>query len=267
MNGVIQYKKTALPFLAINLCSLIVVVLVCFTFGGCPSKNAGQSSNRYKALLAKAHRATLQERTDSKEDSLINSFQHHCQPGSDVYHGSYREAAKTSYSTTQPEQSSTIDAIVSSLPNDDAMKEGFPELAPKGSQPNLSPRIDLEKRSIVVEAWIYWVRCEGDNDFHVILGDTPSLTDKTVFMNSEISGLPKDNPSQEPFVQLRTEIRNFLANHSNENGLFDPPVHVAVSGSLLWDGQHTFPNTPGPNDLPPPPTAWEIHPIHSLVEQ
>jgi hypothetical protein len=49
-------------------------------------------------------------------------------------------------------------------------------------------------------------------------------------------------------------------------GLFDPPVPVTVTGSLLWDGEHGSPNTVGPEGLQPA-KAWEIHPIKQLAER
>lgn len=77
-----------------------------------------------------------------------------------------------------------------------------------------------------VAAWIYWVAPETDHDFHVILGSTATLTSTTIFMNSEVSGLPSANPTKSPFPQRRATIRAILANHQNANGLFVTPVPV-----------------------------------------
>jgi len=66
--------------------------------------------------------------------------------------------------------------------------------------------------------------------------------------------------------ERRENIRAILANHHNENGLFDPPVSITVTGSLLWDGAHRSPNTVGPEGLQPA-KAWEIHPIKQLAER
>jgi hypothetical protein len=46
-------------------------------------------------------------------------------------------------------------------------------------------------------------------------------------------------------------------------GLFDPPVHVRITGSLFWDGEHANQHV-GPEGLQPD-TAWEIHPIKDLT--
>jgi hypothetical protein len=144
------------------------------------------------------------------------------------------------------------------------MTQQFPALVKKTG--NTSSRIDLEKRNVKVPVWIYWVAKESDRDYHVILGSTAQLTSTTIFMNSEISGLPEATPNKSPFPQRRAGIRAILANHHNENGLFDTPVAVTVTGSLLWDGEHRFPNTVGPEGLQPA-KAWEIHPIKQLAER
>ncbi len=144
------------------------------------------------------------------------------------------------------------------------MAQQFPKLLVKRG--NVTPRVALEKRSVKVPAWIYWVSPESDHDFHVILGSTAQLTSTTIFMNSEISGLPAASPSRSPFPQMRRDIRKILANHKNENGLFVKPVAVRVSGSLLWDGEHPAPNNVGPEGLRPT-KAWEIHPIKLLAER
>ena len=77
------------------------------------------------------------------------------------------------------------------------MSQDFPALVKKTG--NTSPRINLEKRTVKVPAWIYWVANESDQDFHVILGSTAQLTSTTIFMNSEVSGLPEANPNKSPF--------------------------------------------------------------------
>jgi hypothetical protein len=86
-------------------------------------------------------------------------------------------------------------------------------------------------------------------------------------MNAEIAGLPKANPSQEPFVKLRGALREVLANNHNIKGAFVKLVPVHITGSLLWDGEHRNPHNVGPKkpvDIRPK-KAWEIHPIHDLV--
>ena len=100
----------------------------------------------------------------------------------------------------------------------------------------------------------------------MLLGSTAQLTSATIFMNSEVSGLPAGNPTKSPFPQRRSDIRAILAKNKNVRGLFVNPVPVQVSGSLLWDGEHRFPNNVGPEELRPT-KAWEIHPIKLLAKR
>jgi hypothetical protein len=182
----------------------------------------------------------------------------------EIFHGSYRAEAKTSFARGKLERFADVEDLFGPLPTDSQMANDDPELLKK--KDNLTPRIPLEKRNVKVAAWIYWVVPEGDHDFHVIIGNTAQLTSTTVFMNSEVSGLPVANPAQRPFPRRRKDIRAILANHSHEHGLFNPPVAVYVTGSLLWDGEHRAPNNVGAAELKPK-KAWEIHPINGLTER
>jgi hypothetical protein len=226
---------------------------------------------RYAALLEKARRGELRE--DHGEPAEVRQALFPLRVGpissravqpSEIFHASYRAQAKTSFARATLERFADIEDLFGPLPSDNQMANDYPELLKR--KDNLSPRIPLEKRNVKVAAWIYWVVPEGDHDFHVIIGNTPQLTSATVFMNSEVSGLPEANPSKTPFPQRRKDIRAILVNHPNESGLFNPPVPVDVTGSLLWDGEHRAPNNVGTAELKPK-KAWEIHPIRELRER
>ncbi len=119
---------------------------------------------------------------------------------------------------------------------------------------------------MTLKAWLYWVGKQRDNDYHLILGDTSEFSSGTLFMNAEISGLPPEHSTQQPFVKLRSTIRDLLSTRENVKGFFVQPVLVRIGGSLLWDGEHRNPNNVGPKkpeDLRPK-KAWEIHPIHDF---
>jgi hypothetical protein len=222
---------------------------------------------QYAALLAKARAGTLEvihgeAATTPKLFAL--KARAHGPSTSENFSGSFRATAKTSFVSGQVETLGTLDSLFGPLPQDNKMTQQFPKLVMKTS--NDSPRVVPEKRSVNVSAFIYWVAPESDNDFHIILGSTSQLTSTTIFMNSEVSGLPAANPTKSPFPQRRTDIRAILAKHQNVNGLFVTPVPVQVSGSLLWDGEHRSPNNVGPKGLRPT-KAWEIHPIKQLAER
>ena len=234
-----------------------------------PARAAGgiPQPNKYAALLAKARAGTLLV-IHGEVAEARPLFAPRAGPRgsstSEIFQGSCRAAAKTSFASGRIETFRTLDSLFGPLPQDNKMAQQFPKLLVKRG--NVSPRVASERRSVKVPAWIYWVARESDRDFHVILGSTAQLTSTTIFMNSEISGLPAANPSRSPFPQRRSDIRKILANHRNENGLFVKPVAIQVSGSLLWDGEHRAPNNVGPEGLRPT-KAWEIHPVKLLTER
>ena len=186
---------------------------------------------------------------------------------SEIFNGKFRAEAKTSYSKGRKEQATDIESLLKKLPTDVQMTNEHPELIAKDkNHQNHQPRIDREQRNVTVKAWMYWVGHQGDNDYHVILGNTSQLTSATVFMNAEISGLPPVGSNQQPFVGLRSTLKSTLAAHPNKNGAFVTPLPVGITGSLLWDGEHRNPNNVGPKkpvDIRPR-KAWEIHPIHDF---
>lgn len=244
---------------------LSAVLLLAAAAPVCAQTHGVPLRERYAALLEKARRGQLRE--DAPEPARV-------QPGlrvfrgpggvtqSEVFGGEYREAAKTSFADAPVESLASLDAVFNPLPSDAGMEKDFPKLKPAGGV-NAAPRIALEKRNVKVRAWIYWVVPEDDHDFHVILGSTPEWTTATVFMNSEVSGVPAANPTKSPFPQRRKDLRAIRASHPNVDGLFNPPVPVFVTGSLLWDGEHTGRKRVGTDGLKST-KAWEIHPIKEL---
>ena len=223
---------------------------------------------RYAALLAKARAGTLRiNHGEAPEAPHFFLFARAAGtgPASEIFPPtSYRAAAKTSFATGTLQSFSSLDALFNPLPTDAKMSHDFPPLVTNAH--NTSPRTAPEKRNVKVNAWIYWVGKESDHDYHVMLGSTSQLTNATVFMNSEVSGLPSATPTKSPFPQRRADIKAILAHHDNAKGLFVHPVPVTVAGSLLWDGEHRAPNTVGPEGLQPA-KAWEIHPIKQLAER
>jgi hypothetical protein len=261
--------KTFLPFppaLCIAIASLIVAPVV---FAAPKHTDAGTPlPKEYAALLAQARAGTLQvihgEAATPAKPSAVGAGPHAAGKPDIFPPTSFRATAKTSFASGTLETFSALDSLFAPLPKDSKMTQQFPALLPKKGNDN--PRVAPEKRSVKVLAWIYWVNNETDQDFHVILGSTSQFTTATVFMNSEVSGLPSTHPTQSPFPKDRADIRAILAKHKNASGLFVTPVPVTVSGSLLWDGEHRFPNNVGPKTLRPT-KAWEIHPIKQLAER
>ena len=236
--------------------------------------------NQWKKFLAQAERGQIEEVRDEEVEPSVGMHWINYQFGqvgaahptsatlSEIFKGKFRPEAKTSYARVRKEKTTDVESLLNALPTDAAMTQQHHDLVAKDSNhQNHVPRIAEEKRSVTVNAWLYWVSRQSDDDYHLILGDTSELSSKTVFMNAEISGLPPDKPTRQPFVRLRDELRNILATSPNKNGAFDNPLPVRITGSLLWDGEHRNPHNVGPIkplDLRPK-KAWEIHPIRALV--
>jgi hypothetical protein len=215
----------------------------------------------YAALLEKARRGELREDFPEAAPPQLRGFGGPADPAlAQVFSGSFRETAKTSFASARMESIPSLEALFAPLPSDAQMTKDFPKLV---AARNNEARVTLEKRNVKVPAWIYWVVTEGDHDYHIILGSTPQLTTTTVFMNAEVAGLPKTNGNAPPFPQQRQTIRELLATHQNFAGLFATPVAVNVTGSLLWDGEHRAPHNVGTAALRPK-KAWEIHPVKKI---
>lgn len=272
-----------------NLVRLTPVALVCLALAGCvtePPLQTGRhikgtpQTNRWKEFLAQAERGEIEQVRDEVAEPSIGVHLIDYQFGpvgsthpadvtsSEVFKGKFRPEAKTSYARIRKEKTTDIESLLNGLPTDAQMTKLHPELVAKDSKhQNHEPRIPGEKRNITVNAWLYWVGHQSDNDYHLILGDTSELSSGTVFMNAEISGLPPDKPSKQPFVRLRSELVKVLTISPNKKGAFVSPLPVRITGSLLWDGEHRNPHNVGPKrpvDIRPE-KAWEIHPIHDFV--
>jgi hypothetical protein len=259
-----QHHRSVRVVFAVSLIAFLSRSLSALAAGGVPQPDV------YAALLKKAEAGTLQiNHGDTRPESkffLARMFAPKAakktELPADFFSGSFRSGAKTSFSTARVQSFATLDALFGPLPEDKTMTQQFPKLLTSADTARVAP----EKRSVKVNAFIYWIASEDDRDFHVVLGSTPTLTTTTVFMNSEISGLPPSHPTRVPFPQRRVDIRAILKNHKNVKGLFVMPVPVTMTGSLFWDGEHRFPNNVGPEVLRPT-KAWEIHPIKLLAER
>ena len=235
--------------------------------------------DRWREFVAQADRGEIEEVSDGPEKREITF--HGVSPRgaavlaararvatqSDVFNGVFRPEGKTSYATRKTVKLTQVDTLMGSLPTDMQMTQMHHELVTKDkNHQNHEPRIDLETRNVTVKAWLYWVGHQADNDYHLILGDTSELTSTTVFMNSEVSGLPPARPTQPPFMDLRRKLRQLIADNANKKGAFVTPVPVQITGSLLWDGEHRILHNVGPTkpvDIRPR-KAWEILPISDL---
>lgn len=181
-----------------------------------------------------------------------------------AFRGKDRSRAKTSIvDGVQVEQFASVAELQAGLANDDDMLHHDPELTRQTMD-----RVGEEQRRVRVEAWIYAIKYEADNDWHLITGTDPDAGEIHYF-NAEVSGLPsKRSPAFAALREVRQSLAAILDNELPGPGSYrryDPPIAVVIEGPLFYDVDHQ-PGAVGPGDMKPT-TAWEIHPITSLVER
>ncbi|MDB5307555.1 MAG: hypothetical protein JWO38_1757 [Gemmataceae bacterium] len=181
--------------------------------------------------------------------------------GDDTFTGTDRMLPKTTILAVEVEEFATVAEIVDQLltKSPDAMMEG---MVTKTSD----TRAAAETRNVRVTGFIHAFKKEGDNDYHVILGDGAGA-EPAVFLNVEVSGIPVGGTAanRKRLVAVRDQFKQaFNLGATGPAGYKRPdePVPVRITGSLFWDVDHK-PGAVGPSDLKPK-TAWEIHPVSEI---
>lgn len=198
----------------------------------------------------------------------------------EVFAGHYRLAVKTAIfrdangQIAAAEQVVDIPTLVGSLPSDASMRAKYPDLIVDASaslETKLAAtpfRVEEEQKNVTIPVWIWYVRKEQDNDFHVIIGSSADPAAVT-YMNVEVSGLPAaaDDPNFTDLQNAREQLTGIVGHEpSDENyEAFTPPLPVSVTGSLLYDGDHV-PGEVGPFGHQPQ-TTWEIHPVSAIQQR
>jgi hypothetical protein len=188
------------------------------------------------------------------------------------FRGQYRAQAKTEYVVTDGqlapvEQFEDLEALKASLiPQiDQIMRYLYPHLSE--AEADASHRVPEELHNVSVIAYIHAVKHEngpaGDNDFHVMLGSSPT-PDTGLFLTAEASALPVDGPQRVLLAHARQELLSVIGPCHCDNRFMrvSPPLRVRVTGSLFFDGAHSI-GAVGPQ-YAKPFTVWEIHPILSI---
>jgi hypothetical protein len=192
-----------------------------------------------------------------KEASAIQKA--HDIPGDD-HQGSARSAARLSIGIGPVENFNELKDLIDSLPPDSTMMSHVPPITKD------SGRVNEEQRNIRVRAFLYAARKGRDNDFHLIVGQTPRAK-REMYMIMDVSGLPSS--SSQSFPQLnaaRTAFKDFFG--ADLCGLsydfYGPPIPVEVEGSLFFNIGHA---TPGPKSLTSriKRKKWEVRPITKIV--
>ena len=177
------------------------------------------------------------------------------------FRGVDRKAVKIGIATASRESFGDLDALIGSLPDDDDMLNHDPEIRRDSGW-----RAEEEERNVRVNAWIYAIKYEHDQDWHVILGTDPSTPGEPTYFNAEVSGLPANNATSFRRLQrVRQQLAKMFDNDLPLSGgysKYKKPAPVVVEGSLFFDVDHKA-GVVGPEGMRPD-TAWEIHPITNL---
>jgi len=185
-------------------------------------------------------------------------------PPGDSFKGTSRKSAKLSIVAGAPDQFDDLKKLIGDLSRDADMIAHDPPITTEQN----SGRVPEERRNVRVRAFLYAASREADNDFHLIIGRSPSKS-PSMYMTVELSGLPpKSSTHFSRLKKTRDNYKSFFSN--NLPGLtydfYDPPIPMEVEGSMFFDMSHAEGSKPGPKSLRSKiPTIWEIHPISKIV--
>jgi hypothetical protein len=174
----------------------------------------------------------------------------------DEFTGQHRKAAKTSIVAGTSKVYTGLKAFMKTLQKDSVMNKN-----PGITQSPTNNRVPEEARPVnLKKVFLYAIKREEDNDFHLILGDGQGS-----FFNVEASGLPaKGTTFYNKLFKARNQVKDFFGPFCMSNyRKFQPAIEVEVTGSLLFDIDHDA-GSVGPVGLRST-TAWEIHPITNIV--
>jgi len=184
-----------------------------------------------------------------------------------IFTGSFREVCKTAMLPSAPEPFSTVAALRKArLVPDATMLSGHPSIKIK-----TTPRFPEEAHEVSVTATFLAFKFEshaaapsGDNDFHVIVGDDPSMP--ASLLNIEVSGLPKQGDPGKRFEAVRRQFLSLLSKlgmkPEDRFQKITKKVVLRITGALYFDADHAA-GVVGPAGMRPT-TAWEIHPIQKI---
>ncbi len=211
----------------------------------------------YKAPDGKLIKITLMA-DDYKEEGEMDLVKSKTKTSCDnaSFEGKDRKACKTSIVTATTEKFLSLTALIATLKNDSLMMKN----TKIKKDPN-NPRVKEEKRNVKLSnVYIYALKHESDNDYHIIIGD-----DKALYFNVENSGLPDAKAKDyKKLLNVRKQVEAYFGKVCNSNYLkFDPAIPIEIEGSLFYDIDHK-PGVVGPAGYKPL-TSWEIHPITNIV--
>jgi len=177
------------------------------------------------------------------------------------FRGTDRKASKISIDNAPVVAFPDLPALITTLPADRDMTNHQPSI-----ERDTATRVAEEHRNVRVPAWIYAIKYETDQDWHVIVGTDPTRPGPRTFFNAEISGLPPASAAAFPKLRTaRTSLAEILDNNLPAGAGYRKyldPIAVVLEGSLFFDIDHKA-GAVGPTGMRPA-TAWEIHPVTRL---
>jgi len=173
-----------------------------------------------------------------------------------VFEGLSRAAAKTTMVTATVPTYTTITAVTGLTPP---------------SVDFYSPRTGDENNLATFGAYLYAYNLPKDNDFHVIIGDTPTFTaGVTNLINVEVSGRP--DKTDTVFKAVRNQFLAIIGNPTTMSyGTYTCmplPIAITVSGGPFWDVSHksggSGTSTCYGGVQMKTINGWELHPVNSI---
>ncbi|HTL82546.1 MAG TPA: hypothetical protein VL651_12625 [Bacteroidia bacterium] len=185
-------------------------------------------------------------------------------PLSDLFLGKIRASVKTSFVNDVPDTFHFIQELRGWLPSDLYMH------TQSDARTNINVRCKEENKNIYLrDVYIFGVKREDDNDFHVLLGTSGELNNEQLYFSAEISGLPDTaSDAYATLKTLRTKFKAHFGNDITKEFVFvasanHPPIHLlSIQGSLFFDNHHYTKHSAvqGRSVC----SAWEIHPVTSI---
>jgi hypothetical protein len=181
--------------------------------------------------------------------------------GGDNFAGTARKIAKLSIAAAPVENFSDVGKLIASLPPVAQM------VALKIPTTPNSDRVKQEKRNIHVTGFLFAASREADNDFHLIVGSSPTAAQE-MYMTMEVSGLPlAGSPAFAALNTARSAYKQFFGANlpGADYHFYQPPIPIQIDGSLFFDASHSTGQAPGPPSLKSRmPTIFEVHPIAKI---
>jgi len=171
--------------------------------------------------------------------------------------GGVREEAKTTFATAAF-TNRTLRWLVRNLPSNESMETY--------NLGQTSPRCAPEKKNVRVKtAYLYVFKHEDDKDYHFLIGNKPNYQNADYIFNAEVTGLPVN--FIQDLVQL-TKVRKeavdfFKTQKSCSSQDYILSIPIEIKGSLFYDYHHK--NETAKCKGIQANTAWEIHPVHSII--